>query len=76
MLSSNLLALLGPLLSGMAINAIDLPGGVDFQAVFKYCLLMAVFYIVSSVLSYVLSVMMIRLSQKIIRKMRQDVLKN
>lgn len=73
MLSSNLLALLGPLLSGMAINAIDLPGGVDFQAVFKYCLLMAVFYIVSSVLSYVLSVMMIRLSQKIIRKMRQDV---
>ena len=73
MLSSNLLALLGPLLSGMAINAIDLPGGVDFQSVFKYCLLMAVFYIVSSVLSYVLSVMMIRLSQKIIRKMRQDV---
>lgn len=73
MLSSNLLALLGPLLSGMAINAVDLPGGVDFQAVFKYCFLMAIFYVVSSVLSYVLSVMMIRLSQKIIRKMRQDV---
>lgn len=73
MLSSNLLALLGPTLSGLAINAIDLPGGVDFAAVFYYCTLMAVFYFASSVLSYILSVMMIRLSQKIIRRMRQDV---
>ena len=73
MLSSNLLALLGPTLSGLAINAIDLPGGVDFSAVFYYCTLMAIFYFTSSVLSYILSVMMIRLSQKIIRRMRQDV---
>lgn len=50
MLSSNLLALLGPTLSGLAINAIDLPGGVDFAAVFYYCTLMAVFYFASSVL--------------------------
>ena len=73
MLSSNLLALLGPTLSGLAINAIDLPGGVDFSAVFYYCTLMAIFYFTSSVLSYILSIMMIRLSQKIIRRMRQDV---
>lgn len=73
LLTSNLLALLGPLLSGQAINAIDLETGVDFEAVFFYCALMGVFYLVSSALSYLLSVLMIRLSQKIIRKMRQDV---
>lgn len=73
MVSSNLLALLGPMLSGQAINAIDLETGVDFALVYRYCILMAVFYVASSVLSYLLSVLMIRLSQKIIRKMRQDV---
>lgn len=73
MLSSNLLALLGPMLSGQAINAIDLETGVDFAAVYRCCAWMAIFYLVSSILSYLLSVLMIRLSQKIIRKMRQDV---
>ena len=73
MIVSNALALLGPYLVGCAINAIDLSGGVDFDAVFMYCALMAVFYVCSSVLSYVLSVMLIKLSQKIIRSMRQDV---
>ena len=73
MVSSNLLALLGPMLSGQAINAIDLETGVDFALVYRYCILMAAFYVASSVLSYLLSVLMIRLSQKIIRKMRQDV---
>ncbi len=73
MVSSNLLALLGPMLSGQAINAIDLETGVDFALVYSYCILMAAFYVASSVLSYLLSVLMIRLSQKIIRKMRQDV---
>ncbi len=36
--ASNLLALLGPMLSGKAIDAIGLvPGGTDFPAVFTYC---------------------------------------
>ena len=73
MISSNLLALLGPMLSGQAINAIDLETGVDFDAVYRYCALMAICYVASSVLYYLLSVLMIRLSQKIIRKMRQVV---
>ena len=39
---SNLLALLGPMLSGMAIDAIGTqPGQVDFPAVFGACALMA-----------------------------------
>ena len=73
MVGSNLFALLGPWLSGAAIDAIDLETGVDFAAVGMYCLWMAVFYVVSSALSYILSVLMIRLSQRIVRAMRQDV---
>lgn len=71
---SNLLALLGPYLSGRAIDAIGLTeGGVDFPAVFFYCGLMAAFYAVSAGLSYGLSILMIHLSQKIVREMRQQV---
>ena len=71
---SNLLALLGPYLSGRAIDAIGLvKGGVDFKSVFFYCGLMVAFYAVSSGLSYGLSILMIHLSQKIVREMRQQV---
>lgn len=73
MLGSNLFALLGPYLSGKAIDAIDLKTGVDFPSVMKYCLLMAIFYVSSSIFSYVLTVVMVNLSQKISKKMRQDV---
>ena len=59
--TSNLLALLGPWLSGEAIDAIGLGTGVDFPAVFFYCTLMAAFYALSSALSYGLSVLMIYL---------------
>ncbi|MBE5039474.1 ABC transporter ATP-binding protein [Ructibacterium gallinarum] len=72
--SSNLLALVGPMLSGRAIDAIGtVQGGTDFRRVFFYCGLMTVFYLVSSGLSYILSVLMIRFSQKIVFRMRKDV---
>ncbi len=70
----NLLALVGPALSGQAIDAIGLgPGQADFPRVFRLCGMMLAFYAVSSGLSYALSVLMIHLSQKIIRQMRQEV---
>ena len=73
-ITSNLLALIGPALSGRAIDAIGSEAGkVDFPTVFYYCGLMLVFYLVSSVLSYILSVLMIHLSQKIVYQMREDV---
>lgn len=72
--SSNLLALIGPMLSGYAIDAIEPGKGlVVFRKVFYYAAWMLLFYIISSILSYLLSVLMIRLSQKIVRKMREDV---
>ena len=69
MLASHLLLLLVPLLSGEAIDAIGIrAGGVNFPAVFRYCLLMLACYAVSSALSYVLSVSLIRMSQDISAK--------
>ena len=66
-IGSNLLALVGPTLSGYAIDAIEPgKGAVIFQQVFYYCFLMAVFYLGSSVLSYILSALMIFHSQKIV----------
>jgi ATP-binding cassette subfamily B protein len=71
---SNLFALLGPLLSGYAIDAIQPGKGlVVFQKVFYYAAWMVVFYVISSALSYVLSILMIRFSQKIVRRMREDL---
>lgn len=73
-IASNLLSLMGPMLSGYAIDAIE-PGvgSVDFARVFYYAALMVVFYLISSALSYVLSVLMIQISRKVVYKMRQDV---
>ncbi len=71
---SNLLQLVGPMLSGYAINAIEPgPGNVDFQQVFHYAGLMLCFFAVSSILGYALSILMIHISQKIVFNMRKDV---
>ncbi len=71
---SNVFALLGPMLSGYAIDAIGPgKGRVVFHTVFYYAGWMILFYIVSAVLSYLLSIIMLRLSQKIVCKMREDV---
>ncbi|MFR9153612.1 MAG: ABC transporter ATP-binding protein [Hungatella sp.] len=71
---SNLLALVGPMLSGYAIDAIE-PGmgKVEFSRVFHYAGWMAAFYVMSSVLSYALSVLMITISRKVVYRMRKDV---
>lgn len=71
---SNLLALVGPMLSGYAIDAID-PGigKVDFPRVFYYAGMMVIFYLFSSILSYILGVLMIYISRKVVYQMREDV---
>ncbi len=73
-ITGNLFALIGPMLSGYAIDAIEPGIGlVVFWQVFHYAAWMVVFYSISSVLTYFLSILMIRLSQKIVRSMREDV---
>lgn len=73
-ISSNVLALFGPLLSGYAIDAIEPGAGrVHFNLVFKYVLLMIVFFIVSNLLGYILSILMIRMGRNIVYSMRSDI---
>ena len=74
MLAGNLFGLFGPKLSGNAIDAMGVGAGdVDFRRVFSYVALMAVCYLASGLLSYILSLLMIRLSRQVICRMRKDV---
>ena len=87
-LTSSLLSLYGPKLSGKAINAIHVEeiladgtvlssaGRVDFDTVFRCVILMAIFYICASVLTFLLNVVMIRLSRRVSHQMRHDVFEN
>ena len=73
-LSSSLLNLYGPKLSGQAINAIELgTGKVDFSTVYHCVTLMILFYLSASALSYLLHAVMLKLSRTVSRQMRHDV---
>ncbi len=73
--SSNMLALLGPKLSGEAIDAIGTEaGGVNFERVFFFVSIMIVCYLCSAVISYVLSRVMIKLSRDVVYRMRRDIM--
>ena len=74
--TSSVLGLIGPKLSGSAINAIRGIGDVDFPLVIKCVIWMLVCYVLSSVLTYVLQFVMLKLSRSVSRQMRQDVFEN
>ena len=74
---SSVLSLYGPKLSGQAINAIELgKGKVDFDTVWRCCILMAVCYLTACVLSYVLHLTVLKLSRNVAKQMRKDVFDN
>ena len=73
MIASNLLALLGPYLSGLAVDSLSLSTGVDFDSVFLYCSLMIGVYIISAALSYLLTFVMTTVSKRVTYCMREDV---
>ncbi len=72
-LLSNQLSLLGPRYSGAAIDAIESAQGVDFSVVWENVIKMIVCYALSAMLSYVLAVIMIHLSQRITYRMRKEL---
>ena len=73
-LGSNLFSLVGPKLTGLSIGAIEKGRGiVDFEKVFYYAGWMALFYVVSALMSYGLQVLMLTISRKVVYRMRQDV---
>ena len=72
-LLSNQLSLLGPKYSGAAIDAIESIGGVNFSVVKENVIKIVLCYALSALLSYLLAVIMIHLSQRIIYRMRRQV---
>lgn len=73
-LIGNLLALVGPMLSGYAVDAIEAGmGKVQFERVFYYAGWMIVFYLLSALLTYGLRVLMLTISRKVVFQMRKDV---
>lgn len=72
-IASNLFALLGPMLSGRAIDALVGQGQVDFNSVFLYAGLMAGFYVGSAIFAYILSRLMILVSQSVVVSLRKDL---
>ena len=71
---SNLLALVGPKLSGLAVDAIRPGAGqVDFDRVFFYAGWMLVSYLTSAVLSYGLAALMVRISREVVYGIRRDI---
>jgi len=73
MLSANLLALVGPKLSGEAINAITGKGTVDFDVIYLKVSLLILCYAGSAVLSLGLALTLVRLGQKITYTLRKDI---
>ena len=72
---SNSFALVGPKLLGYAINAMDFKktgGIVLIDKVLYYAMLMVIFYIFSSIFSYILSRLMIKIGKKVVYQMRAD----
>ncbi len=70
---SNQLSLMGPEYSGEAIDAIASKDGVNFPVVWENIGKMLICYVCSAILAYVLAVLMIRLSQKIVYTMRRQL---
>ncbi len=74
MLLSSACSLVGPKLSGLAINAIgDTAGGVDFRSVSYYCGAMLVMYLLSGVFSYLVGRTTLLLSRRVSYQLRRDV---
>lgn len=72
-LISNQLSLLGPEFSGNAIDAIAAEGGVNFPVVWENVIKMLICYASSALAAYLLAVLMIRFSQRIVYRMRKQV---
>ncbi|MDO4327849.1 MAG: ABC transporter ATP-binding protein [Lachnospiraceae bacterium] len=73
-LAGNLLALAGPMLSGRAVDAIGAGAGqVDFPKVFYFAGWMAACYLCSALLTYMLQVLMLTISRRVVYQMRKDV---
>lgn len=71
-IASVVLSLIGPRISGDAIDLIKLDGSTDMNKIYFYCALLAGIYILSGVLSYMSTIGMAYVARKVGCKMRED----
>ena len=72
--ASNILSLWGPNLAGSAINeAAAGKGNVNFERVSYFALRMLICYVTASLLSILIHILMVTVSKRVARKMRQSV---
>lgn len=71
-IASGLLALVGPRISGDAIDLIRTDGTTDLDAVFYSCALLAGVYVLSGIMSYLSTIGLAYVARKVACKMRED----
>ena len=71
--ASNIGNLLGPTFAGKAIGAASGAGQVDFDTVGHYALCMLAAYLFSNLMSFLVSLGMMRVGRRIANRMRRDV---
>lgn len=71
-IASTVLSLIGPKLSGDAIDLIRTDGTTDMNAIYYYCALLAGIYVLSGVLSYLSTVGMAHVARKVACAMREQ----
>ena len=71
MLLSNVFSLLGPNILGKTIGAMG-EEVIDFKVIYKYAIMLIGFYVGSAIFSFLLSILMIKISKKIVYTLRKD----
>ena len=71
-IASTVLSLIGPKLSGDAIDLIRTDGTTDMNAIYYYCALLAGIYVLSGVLSYLSTLGMAHVARKVACAMREQ----
>ncbi len=67
------MSLLGPYVCGKAIGQIKTDGTTDMNAIIYYCILLAIVYIASEILSYLTTIGMSLVARRMTKKMRSDL---
>ncbi len=73
---SNTLSLIGPYLTGQMINEMAVVNeglDIDFHTIFILGGLMISFYLISSIINYILSIALVKMSQSVFYKLRSDL---
>lgn len=72
-ISSNLLSLAGPMYSGYAVDAMVGKGQVNMERVIYCCEIMVALYLVSAALAYILNLVMLQITKRIVSTMRSNI---